>query len=216
MLGISPSGVKRRRRPRGRKMVVKEPASISNPLYRGTELKQIAMNLHDYFASVSTAGQQYDITGLVAQGADYNQRIGRIIRAIQCSVTGTLVGGQSNSATDDTRNTIRISILVAEAGTAFTYGVSAILDPRAIQGVRRILYDRVFSLSTTGADSTGYLPAVREMHIGVPVGEQIVYRGTAVSTNNPLGVFMYMVTDSAAVPHPGFEDGTLSLSFTDR
>jgi len=186
-------------------------------MFRGSELKQKVYALTTNFSSVSTAGQQYDIGSTIGQGLEIDQRIGRAIRAVKVSLTGTMVGGQTNSVTDDRRNTVRLCLLLAESVSTFTYTVSDVLDPRLRPGLVRVLYDRVFELVTPGGDSTGYIPATKEMHLSIPINKIMTFGQAAAgaAAASPYSLFLYVVSDSAGVPHPGFVDGNMVLSYTD-
>jgi len=168
------------------------------------------------FASVSTSGKSYDFGGSVAEGTDYLNRIGREIRLTGLRIFGQLVGGQSNSATDENRNVVRISVVEISPGASLAnYSVTSVADPRN-WGCRRVLFDKLYSLNTPGRDSTGYLPACVMVDEHVPLNDRIYYSGTAANTQIGLSYALWMVSDSGAVPNPGFTNGTLSIGFIDQ
>lgn len=132
-----------------------------------------------------------------------------------------MVGGQSNIVTDDKYNVARICVIEYESGTTPLVGfnLGAILDPRngAYKGLIKVLHDQVYLLPSPGEDSTGYLPALREVTIDVPLNLDVSYvsaSGGAVNLSSH-AVMIGVVTDSAAPPSPGFINGTATLTFED-
>jgi hypothetical protein len=189
---------------------------------RGAEVHQLINPAAAWFNSVGTTPIGYDVTGAVVLGQDYINRIGRLISLQRLFISGQLVGGQSNSATDDNRNVFRILVAICDIGTTFTsavFTVNGTVDPRTMPGLRRVLYDRMFSLNSPGRDSAagGYMPATRMVRVALRVRDRVTYTiGAGVGLNSNEGIYIWMVSDSAAVPHPGFESGSYGITFTDR
>ena len=158
-------------------------------------------------------------------GADLNHRIGRKIAVTSFYLDGVLQGGQSNLAADDAFNTIRfvlglwrerapctlnglnISSMINKSGYAVTGGVSLIRKYRDFKVI----------LSTPGADSTGYLPAVRKFKIYVKFRRpiNIMFPATTATTTQNKFLILSVISDSVAPPNPGFISGTYSLSWFD-
>jgi hypothetical protein len=197
------------------------PRGLSSAMVttKGGEIKFWAANLTSTFTSVSTTPVGIDITNLIAQGLGVGQRIGCAIQPIAFSVRGTLLGGQANAVTDDTYNTVRILVMEIDSNFATLVGITvqSVLEPRTFAGLRHVLLDRIITLSTPGRDSTGYLPAVKNISydLNLRYKPQYTYTGAAGSTINPTSLVMAMVTDSAAVANPGFTGGQWVFRYTD-
>jgi len=171
------------------------------------------------FPSVSTTVSTVALGALVAAGSGVNQRIGSTIIPKAIRVLGTIVGGQSNSVSDDNRNVVRLSLILGVVGTAPSgYTCNTILDPRFTTGVVRVLWDRVLVLQSPGKDSTGYMPSSKEVRVRVPIRVgPLLYSGTAANTIKGQELYFCVVSDSSAIPNPGFVNGsTLDFEFADH
>lgn len=194
--------------------------SISVVRSRGTELKFWPQNASTSFGSVSTAGTFLDLAALIAEGSECNQRVGRSIRAEFIDLDVTIEGGQSNLATDDSHNTVRVAVVMGEptamsANLISFVGISTFLTTKSVQGLERIFYDKTFDLVTSGRDSTGYLPALHHLKVRVPVHRLLQYIGAAGNTISFRTIGVYMVSDSAVPSHPGLTYGNIVLSYVD-
>lgn len=169
-------------------------------------------------ASVSTAGVPVRLTSIL-QGTDFTQRIGRAIKLTAFRLNGQLIGGQTNSAVDEQRNVFRIALVEMNAGVApaaATFNVESTIDPRYVPGLVKVWYDHLFSLVSPGRDSTGYMPACRAVSIPeIRLDKVISYTGTVASSESNTSFYAWFISDSIAVPNPGFENGSMQLQFTD-
>jgi hypothetical protein len=184
--------------------------SISDPARRGEEMKYVPLVLP---TSVSTTVSNVSLG--VGAGAEVTQRIGRTVVYKRLHLCAQLTGGQTNVVADDARNSFRIVIADADIGVTPTFTLNDILDPRFIAGLQKVYYDKTFSLATPGRDSTGYLPASREIFIDVPVDKIQTYFGSATNAQSRSSLCMFCVSDSVAVPSPGFTNGGAYVTFTD-
>jgi hypothetical protein len=136
------------------------------------------------------------------------------------AIHGVLVGGQSNTNVDDSYNVVRIVVATYNSSIAAPFTnltLDLILDDRdaAFPGLIKVLYDKMFVLASPGSDTVGYLPATKSISIDIPLDEEIQFNGTGNNATTPTNIIIGMVTDSAAVPNPGFVSGTEILSYSD-
>lgn len=157
-------------------------------------------------------------TSDVSQGTDDYQRIGRQIRIVEIGYRGTLVGGQSNLATDDKYNFVRMTFLKGDTDKMYDVlsssppTVTGRLTPGLIAGLDRVLTDQVISLPSPGRDSTGYMPPIRVVSLSKQVNIVVNFGASAYPTP---AVSLMLVSDSSLVPHPGFTDGYAYVKFVD-
>jgi len=164
------------------------------------------------FNSVSSAGAGADFNA--SQGTDWSQRIGRRVKVTKLSITGALHGGQSNLATDDSLNVVRISVVVGVQGTAYsTYTVSSQLRPELQEGLVRVLYDNRFPLPVSARDSVGYIPSLRYLNIDVTVDHTVLFNGTGAGDVSSTTVTLLMISDSLLPTNPGFVSGNYTWYF---
>jgi len=168
------------------------------------------------FSSVGTTIVTRSVVSQIAQGTVLYQRQGRVIRVIELSLSGTLVGGQSNTAADEARNTVRLGVLLMAPGvppTAIT--VSTVLGMTVVPGLLGVITDRVYALRAPARDTVGYLPAIKRVNVRVPMNLQLVYTSDAAIAPYP-DIYIFMVSDSALVPSPGFVDGSWIVRFVTK
>jgi len=169
-------------------------------------------------ASISSA---WTVTRLanIAEGTDFNQRIGREIVLDTVRVAGLLLGGQTNIATDDSYNHCRIVIIEAihgfTSGSLGAVGVLGIIDPRSVQGVKRVIHDVCYKEDTPGRDSTGYVPSVQWVKEHANLGMHVKYTSAAGADSNMYEPYICFVTDSGLPSNPGFSDGAIVVAFHD-
>lgn len=195
----------------------KVPFGLVVPSQPGFEQKFITNPMTSAFSSVSTAVSYIDLTALMGAGTDYYNRVGRQITQKWLSVSGTLVGGQSNLATDDPYNVFRITVVKGNVGMTFgTWGLTQVLSPDTILGLDRVLLDRFITLESPGRDSTGYMRAVKRVEFSVRLPDVVTHFTTAAAgSQNGETCYLVMISDSAVVSNPGFVDGSWVLRFTD-
>lgn len=207
------------RRSKTRKAV--QPAAGASglvvPYQPGFEQKFITNPLTTAFSSVSTSVAYIDLCALIGAGTDYYNRVGRQITQQHLSVSGTLVGGQSNLATDDPYNVFRMTVVKGNVGMTFgTWGLTQVLSADTILGLDRVLYDRCITLSSPGRDSTGYMRAVQRVDISVRLPDVVTHFTTAAAgSQNGETCYLVMISDSSVVSNPGFVDGSWVLRFSD-
>lgn len=209
-----PSIVRRASR-RPRKTAV--PFSLVVPYSSAFEQKFITNPLTVAFSSISTAVSFIDLSALIGAGTDYFNRVGRQITQHNLSLSGTLVGGQSNLATDDPYNVLRISVVKGNVGMTFgVWGLTQVLSADTVIGLDRVLMDRFITLESPGRNSTGYMPAIKRVDFSVDLRNVVTHFTTAAAgSQNGETCFLVMISDSTVMSNPGFVDGSWVLKFSD-
>jgi hypothetical protein len=156
----------------------------------------------------------------VAQGLDdVGNRVGRLIHLKKVLLECSLVGGQQNIGLDDRYNQVRVMISVGPAGLgsgAFSaMDMTQPSDPR-LYGINRILYDKIHMLQSPGRDSTGYMPAVSQVSVVIPLNLDVSYTGAAGNTLSSQCVYFSAVSDSVVAPHPGIASGAIYCVYSDK
>lgn len=192
-----------------------DPGATFGP---NTEYKYNSFALATIFNSVSTTDAYQDMLANIVQGLDtFKNRIGNVIQTKTLEITGSLVGGQANSVTDDVRNIVRAIAFWGTPGLTITgISVSSLFGPDFQPGVRKVLFDKQFVLETLGKDSTGYLAAQKLITIKVPCPNSIRYYGTGVNTVTSESLYVMVVTDSSTIPNPGFASGQALVTYLDH
>jgi len=155
----------------------------------------------------------------IAQGLDFTERIGRTIIIKSFQLMGQLIGGQSNSAVDENRNVFRIALVAMNPSVALaaaTFSVESIIDKRYVPGLIKVYYDKMFSLASPGRDTTGYLPACKMVSIPrIPLNIRVEYTSNIATSESGTALWVWFISDSVAVPHPGFESGAMAIQYAD-
>jgi hypothetical protein len=182
----------------------------------GREVKFFSETLTSYFASVGTTPVSRDLFAYIAQGTDVANRLGRSIRSESVVIRGVICGGQVNVATDDNRNSFRVSLIECVPGTSpSSFTLNVVPDVRLVAGFQRIIWDKVIDLETPGKDSTGYLPALVPFSLRIPYRKLMRYTTSSTAPTTGSTLMLVCSSDSSAVAHPGFVDGTWTVYFTD-
>lgn len=184
------------------------------------EVQRLVIPAINQLASVNTTGVLINLYSAIAQGTDLNQRVGRSIESLSYHLFGTLVGGQANLATDDRINTVRFVFFEATVGTVVSnvntaWGLSIPADPRYAPGVTRVLRDELFTLTSLGRDSLGYMPASTTINMTGSYTKRLTYTSAAVNSISGTCLFLFMISDSAAVANPGFTSGAWAVTWAE-
>lgn len=193
---------------------------------RMAELHRTApANLTASMGTITSIWNEIDLCDNIATGADVGQRLGRRIAINSFYLDGVLSGGQVNSNLDDAFNTVRfvlglwrsqgpcaansldIGSMINKSGYSATGGVALIRKYRDFKVI----------LASPGADSSGYLPAVRKVRIYVKFRRpiNITFPATAATTTQSVFLILSVISDSVAVPNPGFISGRYTLTWHD-
>lgn len=171
-------------------------------------------------------GWTYDYPSITESVGQIGSRIGRKIAITSISLCGTLCGGQSNTGVDDKINTVRIvglnAVLNNEAVTAVLplsgIGLSDPLwkESGVSQGIRKIWYTKVITMASPGPDSVGYMPAFRRIRMKHVFRRPLVIHFADDSANYPNVLpFICFLSDSTAMPNPGFTNGYIKYTYKD-
>jgi len=187
---------------------------------KGREVNQVNGALATCgFATIGTSIVSFDITKYVPAGTDFGTRTGRAIQLERVLLRGSLIGGQVNGAADESRNTIRLAMVVCSPfmpsipGAAFNLNYP--IDKRTWPTLKRVLWDKTLLLRSPDRDSVGYLPAGLQVDVEIPVREIVNYYGATTGYVSDNSVFLVAVSDSALAPNPGFTTGSITIEYID-
>jgi len=153
-------------------------------------------------ASVGTASVVQSVVE-IGGGTAYNERVGRYIELQDLRLTLTLLGGQSNLATDDVYNAVRIVVFRADTGFSSAFTLATVFSPQILNGLEKVYFDRTVVLQPPAADTTGYMVATKQLNLVIPLRELHSYISANANGSAPSRVFLGMVSDSVAVSNPG-------------
>lgn len=181
------------------------------------EIKFYAYQAATQFGSVPSTGTLVNIPDQIVISGDVNGRTGRITSLIDFEIDGILEGGQTNLATDDKENTLRI--IVFDGVPGMTVGglpaLSTTADPRYVNGLKHVYFDEYIKLTSPSPDSTGYMPACLHYKRLTRLNRIQRYNGTGIGATDSVTLYMYIISDSNLVSHPGFTSGRLTLRWSD-
>lgn len=197
------------------------------PVMTRPELKRAFVLLADAaFNSISSAWREYDILGPVTASAAVNGRIGRTIQVHSYRLRGVLAGGAIGTlAADDYFDTIRLMIYVLEqvkTGAALTpantagYSLSTPLNTVYMPQLKKVLYDKIIGMTNIPYGANLCSAATREIDYYHMFKKPLVVKYTGDTANyNQTQLQVSMVSDSTAVPHPGFTSGYIEITYYD-
>lgn len=209
------------RRPRAvRRTFVRKVARVVNRMSetKRTEVRRLS---DDFFTlSSSWSEKSYTTPTYIPVGTSSLARIGTKIAITGFYLQGTLAGGQANTALDDRVNTVRMILGLWTSSTPMaTIGTPNPMDAPLMRNFNsgglllRKFMDRRISLVSPGKDSTGYMTAQRLVKIYYKFRKPIAIDYSAATVNRNL--VLSIVSDSSAVPSPGFTSGFVYLTFKD-
>jgi len=189
-----------------------------------TEDKYLTDALATDFASVSTDWIEKNMA-LPTQGVTNTQRVGAKIRVKSLEITGVLAGGADESLLDDAYNVMRCVIATYNAGVSTPLGTAAVTidEPIMVQTssstLKRKLLDKYIHfnvVSTEQGEGDGYTPQLKQFKYfkRFPKGLLITFSDSTVTYPNTR-LIMSMISDSAAVPNPGFVHGFWKICYED-
>jgi hypothetical protein len=194
---------------------MRETSLILQSSVRGKELKRISQNLTTNWNAIGATGTTQELTQLITQGFGIYQRLGRRVHLTRLQLVGLLHGAQSNLITDDAYNEVRVMVIEGAPNISWaTIDINAVVETKKFQYLHRVLVDRRIMLKVPARDSTGYLPALKPVHMEVPLDMWVDFFAEAGNFTTSRSLYLYMVSDSAVVPNPGFVTGYFNLEFT--
>lgn len=198
--------------------------TIKSTVNRMAETKFLIFPMVSVFPTIPNSWQYFIPS--IAQGTSiFGQRLGRKLAIRGYSLVGTLIGGQSNLATDDKVNTVRFVTGLCSSSFATPASTPLSLinfdDPilrvgSMAQAGLKLFKDRYMELKTAGRDSTGYLPAMKRFFFKHKFKKDYVieYADDTATTPNR-NIFIAFRSDSALAPSPGFTNGFLKVWYKD-
>jgi len=144
-----------------------------------------------------------------------DNRVGKKIFIKQVDLIGTLVGGAVVSAVDDPYDTLRMMLISQTQGGTLAVSMNQLLSAVFQDSVDHVYLDKRMVINSPGVSGAGYQPGARVVKFSVPINKAFTYTGIN-GGSNPVSLTFAMISDSTAVPHPGFTSGTLNIYFTDN
>lgn len=202
---------------------------IRRTVYSMAETKTYWYDLTSY-SSISTTWRMQTL--LPSVGADFASIIGKKYALVGIRLTGTLAGGQSNTTADDQWNHVRI-VACEMTGTArvipvnmptLTWGIRTPIRLKSPVSpadgttayIKRKLFDKVYKIISPGRDGTGYMQGTKEVSIYKRFKKPLVLEYETNGQANPSSyVQVCFISDSVAVPSPGFVSGVLEFFWKD-
>lgn len=175
-------------------------------------------DLNTIFGSISDSWIIQDLV-TITNTTDVSGRWTRKIKLLRFQLQGLLVGGQSNLATDDAYNGVRLVLFEGAPGLATVdfagFDQNVHLQP-GISGITRVLMDRMIALRVSAPDSVGYVPACTTVSFSRGVNTVCIFDASGLITPAAgSSLYLTMISDSAAVSNPGFTIGHVTLTFVD-
>lgn len=169
-------------------------------------------SISDTWDSVSGTGSGYGMLADISAGSGGHSRIGDQIYVRRFILKGALLGGQTGVAADDAYNQVRLLLVIGPALRNIAndlivagVGLYSPITATTCPSIYKKLYDRVIHMKSPGFNGgTGYMPCIKHIKINKRIMRKASYiYGTTTPSRWDL-YFLY-VTDSAVVPHPGFQ-----------
>lgn len=198
---------------------------VKKIVYATAEKKIQSLDVGTLFSSVSVTPAEQAL-GQMAQGASSVTRVGRKIAIHSFVFRGTLVAGVTGLATtDDGYNRFRIVLGLYDGDFTLplnTLGV-AVDTPfnKTLYGTDHLLkkyWDKHVILNThADLDGTGALPYPRIIHKVIKFKRPIIITTRDDTSFTPdKHLYLSMVSDSSALPNPGFLSGAYAyIRYTD-
>lgn len=209
----------------GKKFVSRSvKAYVNKAIRRNVEDKIFGSSPAITSNTISNAWQEYSLT-TIPQSVGKVGRVGNQIRIKSFYLTGVMVGGQSNNALDDNRDTLRLIVGLYEGKGGVTPLATAgnlindiiRTDFNSAQGsLIKKYYDRFIILPSMGKDSTGYMPSVRKIKIYKKFKKPLLIQWSSDATIYPnKNLILSIISDSVAAPSPGFTQGFCYITYED-
>lgn len=198
---------------------------VKKIVYSTAEKKIQSLDVGSLFSSVSVSPQEQAL-GQMSQGTSSITRVGRRIAIHSFVFRGTLVAGCTGvQATDDGYNRFRIVLGLYDGDytvplSTLGVGVDTPFN-KILYGTDHLLrkyWDKHIILNThADLDGTGALPYPRIIHKVIKFKRPIIITTRDDTTFSPdKHLYLSMVSDSTAVPNPGFLSGAYAyIRYTD-
>ena len=193
------------------------------------ELKRIAVSIATLsLGSIGNIWYEYDILGAITASAAVSGRNGRKITLHSMRFRGNLFGGAVGAGgLDEYYNNVRFVIYghrATKAGAALTPlgSTPAItgtvpINNTVLPGLHQVYYDRMIPITNNPYAANNASPGNYSIDFFHRWKKPMLVSYTGDTTNfNQYSIYTAAISDSAAVPHPGFGMGYLEVTFYDN
>lgn len=179
------------------------------------------------FSSVGNAWVEYDLLSPITAGTSpIAERIGRKISVIGVQIKGLLFGAATGfGGADDYFNSVRICVLGFHAdkgGSSLSplstagIGINNPITRTNTAGLSHIFRDNLIALTNPPYGSNLCAPGHRSVNIFIRFRKPLVVDFTGGTAHyNQYQLYLSMISDSTAIPNPGFASGWTRLIYTD-
>jgi len=163
---------------------------------------------------------------IVGGTGSIGNRVGRKIAVTGLQIKGVLFGGAvGTGGFDDYYNTVRLVVLgfrSNKTGAALTplsttgLGFNSPLVKMSLPGLAHVFRDQMIGITNMPYGAGNCAPGHRMINIYIRFRKPLVVQyTTAGADTNQYQLYISMISDSAAVPSPGFTQGFYKLTYTD-
>lgn len=173
------------------------------------------------WSSINNAWKDISLES-IQSGTAEGQRVGNRIRIKSIEIKGTLQGGQTGSAADDPFNSLRF-VFAHWSGYNYTtpmassgLNINSVINKDTAKQLQRKYVDRFMTLTAPNPLTVGYQPAVRVFKWYHRFARPIVITYSDINTVNANSCLaLSVISDSAAIPNPGFINGFAKVVYED-
>ena len=192
------------------------------------ELKRISVPIATMaLNSIGNIWYEYDILGAVTASAAVSGRNGRKITLHSMRFRGNLFGGAVGAGgLDEYYNNVRFVIYghrATKTGAALTpLGSSTIsgtapINNTVLSGLHKVYFDRMIPITNNPYAANNASPGSVSVDFFHRWKKPLMVSYTGDTTNfNQYSIYTAAISDSAAVPHPGFGMGYFEVTFYDN
>lgn len=179
------------------------------------------------FRSIPNTWREWDMLGDQVAGASVHTRVGRKTAIHTIKIKGVLAGGAvGTGGADDYYNSIRMVIWIgaaAKVGAALT-PISTAALPRDhplnheyVPGLKKVLLDKYIGITNQAYGANLCAAGVREIEYFHRFDPPLMVQyQNDLAQYNQTQIYLAMVSDSSAVPSPGFISGQYEYTFYDN
>lgn len=212
------------RRPRQRRF----RARVARVVQSVAEHKHADFTATSYWASIGNTWTDIDLLNAIQTGADpHSNRIGNKISVTSLYIKGTVFGGAIGTVTgDDLYNSLRYVIYTAKydaSGSAFhplqssAVAMQMPIRKENVPSLTRVYRDKFLTFTNMPVDADTAAPQGRLVNIYIKFKRPLVvtYSANTGAFHNDVHLFFSAISDSTAVPNPGFTSGFVTATYTD-
>jgi len=216
-----------RRTRRPRRGFRKFKARVKRAVNTYAEHKHVLYDITSVYSSIGNTWREDDFPGLVTQGvSDATHRIGNRFGVTSFRLKGNLFGGASGNVTgDDLFNNVRIVVYsnkADKAGSALTpfvtnsIGMNDPIRKYNLPGLIRVYRDMMIPITNSPIDSDTAAPGHRSVDISIRFKRPLQIQCIGGSAHyNQTQLYVCVISDSTAVPNPGFDMGYIEMRYVD-